>query len=64
MSAKYCLHTLNSAYAMGVAEDLGSITPGKLANLIVTLPVPSLAFIPYCHQTPFIRQVLLRGKHI
>ena len=56
--------TLNSAYAMGVAEDLGSITVGKLANLIVTKPVPSLAFIPYCHQTPFICKVLLRGQEI
>ncbi len=56
--------TLNSAYAMGVSEDLGSVTVGKLANLIVTNPVPSLAFIPYCHQTPFISKVLLRGKHI
>ena len=56
--------TLNSAYAMGVAEELGSVTVGKLANLIVTKPVPSLAFIPYCHQTPFICKVLLRGKHI
>ena len=56
--------TLNSAFAMGVEEDLGSITIGKLANLIVTKPVPSLAFIPYCHQSPFISKVLLRGKHI
>lgn len=56
--------TLNSAYAMGVSDELGSITPGKLANLIVTKPVPSLAFIPYCHQTPFIAKVLLRGIHI
>ena len=56
--------TLNSAYAMGVSDILGSITPGKLANLIVTHPVPSLAFIPYCHQTPLISKVLLRGKHI
>ena len=56
--------TLNSAYAMGVAEELGSVTVGKLANLIVTKPVSSLAFIPYCHQTPFIAKVLLRGKHI
>lgn len=56
--------TLNSAYAMGVAEDLGSITVGKLANLIVTNPVPSLAFIPYCHQTPFIAKVLLRGQEV
>lgn len=54
--------TLNSAYAMGVSGELGSITPGKLANLIVTKSVPSLAFIPYCHQTPYIRQVLLRGR--
>lgn len=56
--------TLNSAYAMGVSDELGSITPGKLANLIVTKPVPSLAYIPYCHQTPFIAKVLLRGTHI
>lgn len=56
--------TLNSAYAMGVAEDLGSVTVGKLANLIVTKPVPSLAYIPYCHQTPFIAKVLLRGQEV
>lgn len=56
--------TLNSAYAMGVAEELGSVTVGKLANLIVTKPVPSLAFIPYCHQTPFISKVLLRGQEV
>lgn len=56
--------TLNSAYAMGVSDELGSITPGKLANLIVTKPVPSLAFIPYCHQTPFISKVLLRGQEV
>lgn len=56
--------TLNSAYAMGVSDILGSVTVGKLANLIVTKPVPSLAYIPYCHQTPFISKVLLRGKHI
>gem|GEM_PF-5838602 len=54
---------LNSAYAMGVADILGSVTTGKLANLIVTKRVPSLAFIPYCHQTPFISKVILRGKH-
>lgn len=54
--------TLNAAYAMGVAEELGSITAGKIANLIVTVPVPSLAFIPYCHHTPFISKVILRGR--
>ena len=51
--------TLNSAYAMGVSDILGSITKGKKANLIITDPLPSLAYIPYCYQTPFIRKVLL-----
>jgi imidazolonepropionase len=51
--------TLNSAYAMGVSDIAGSITKGKRANLIITRPVPSLAFIPYCYQTPFIRKVII-----
>jgi imidazolonepropionase len=54
--------TLNSAYAMGVSDILGSITVGKRASLIITKPIPSLAYIPYCHQTPFISKVLLDGK--
>ena len=51
--------TINSAYAMGVSDTLGSITVGKKANLIITKPIPSLAFIPYSHQTPFIERVIL-----
>lgn len=54
--------TLNSAYAMGVSDITGSIATGKLANLIITKKIPSLTWIPYCHQTPFISKVLLRGK--
>ena len=56
--------TINSAYAMGVSGILGSITVGKKANLIITKPVPSLAFIPYSHQTPVIEQVILNGTLI
>ena len=51
--------TINSAYAMGVSDILGSITTGKKANLIITKPLPSLAFIPYSHQTPFIEKVII-----
>ena len=51
--------TLNSAYAMGVSDIAGSITKGKRANLVITRPLPSLAFIPYCHQTPFIDKVII-----
>lgn len=56
--------TLNTAYAMGVSDSLGSIAVGKTANLIITTPVPSLAFIPYSHQTPFIRKVILNGEEV
>ena len=56
--------TINTAYAMGVSDTLGSITVGKKANLIITRPVPSLAFIPYSHQTPVIERVILNGKTI
>ncbi len=56
--------TLNSAYAMGVSDIAGSITHGKLANLIITKKIPSLTWIPYCWQTPFISKVLLRGREV
>ena len=56
--------TINSAYAMGVSDTLGSITVGKKANLILTKPVPSLAFIPYSHQTPVIERVILNGETV
>jgi imidazolonepropionase len=54
--------TINTAYAMGVSDTLGSITKGKRANLIITKPIPSLAFIPYSHQTPFIERIIINGK--
>lgn len=56
--------TLNSAYAMGISEVAGSITAGKLANLIITKRIPSLTWIPYCYQTPFIDRVILRGRTV
>ena len=51
--------TINSAYAMGVSDEVGSITVGKRANLIVTHPLSSLTMIPYQYQTPFIRYNIL-----
>lgn len=56
--------TLNSAYAMGISEVAGSITAGKLANIIITKRIPSLTWIPYCYQTPFIDRVILRGRTV
>ena len=55
--------TLNSAYAMGVSGEAGSIARGKLANLIVTKPgFDTLGSIAYLYQTPFIDKVILKGK--
>lgn len=56
--------TLNSAYAMGVSDQCGSITEGKRADLILTRPGWNLTKIPYLHHTPFIRQVYLQGKAV
>lgn len=54
--------TLNSACAMGESKDFGSITRGKMANFYITKPLPSLAFIPYAHQTPIIERIVLKGN--
>jgi imidazolonepropionase len=54
--------TLNGAYAMSLGEEVGSITPGKLANLIITRPIPSLAYMPYAFGSNHIGQVLIRGE--
>ena len=56
--------TLNSAYAMGVSDQCGSITAGKHANLILTEPGWSVVKIPYLHQTPYIRKVFIHGKEV
>lgn len=56
--------TLNGAYAMDLGQELGSITPGKRANLIFTQPIPSLAYLPYAFGTNLIDQVMLNGVFI
>ncbi|MBO4570640.1 MAG: imidazolonepropionase [Bacteroidales bacterium] len=56
--------TLNSAYAMGVSNLTGSITPGKRADLILTFPGWNLTKIAYLHHTPFINKVYLNGNPI
>ncbi len=56
--------TLNGAYAMELGEELGSITPGKRANLIFTKPVPSLAYIPYSFGNNLIDKVMINGRFI
>jgi imidazolonepropionase len=54
--------TLNGAFAMGFGEELGSITIGKRANLIITKKIPSYQFIPYAFSTPFVDRIILSNK--
>ena len=56
--------TLNSACAMGLSHDYGSIAKGKVANFFITDPIPSLDFLPYAYTTPLIKQVFLSGQEI
>jgi len=56
--------TLNSAYAMGLSDELGSICRGKRANLIITKPIPSVEFLPYAYTSHLIDQVMLNGDLI
>lgn len=53
--------TLNGAYAMGLEQKTGSITKGKLANLIITKPINSYASIPYNFGSNKIESVYLKG---
>ncbi len=54
--------TLNAAAAMELEHELGSIAVGKRASLIITRPVPSLAFLPYAFGTDHIDTVIIDGK--
>ena len=53
--------TINGAYAMGISATQGSITKGKLANLIITKDIPSFHFIPYAFGSNLIERVMIRG---
>jgi len=56
--------TINAAYAMGVEDILGTITPGKKANLIITRPVSGYTFLPYAFGSDLVDQVVLNGKRV
>lgn len=56
--------TINGAYAMGLERNAGSITIGKLANLILTKPINSYAAIPYNFGSNQIDTVFIRGLKI
>ena len=54
--------TINGAYAMELSHEVGSITVGKKANVIITKAIPSLAYIPYRFGVDLVDRVVINGK--
>jgi imidazolonepropionase len=54
--------TLNSAYAMGISDELGTITVGKKANVFISKSIPGIEFIPYAYGSNKVDMVILNGK--
>ncbi|MBL7856793.1 MAG: imidazolonepropionase [Cyclobacteriaceae bacterium] len=53
--------TINSAYALELQDDLGTITRGKTANLFITKAIPSVAYMPYAYGSDVVETVILKG---
>lgn len=54
--------TINSAYAMGVSDILGSIAKGKIANFYITKPISTLEFMPYAFGNNKVDRIFLNGE--
>ena len=54
--------TINSAYAMHLQNEVGSISPGKRANLIITKDISTYGYIPYAFGSDLIDKIILNGK--
>ena len=54
--------TINGAYAMELEDEVGSITIGKRANLILTRSIPSIAYLPYSFGENLVDQVIINGE--
>jgi imidazolonepropionase len=54
--------TINAAAAMLEDRNVGSISPGKAANVIITRNIPSLAYIPYAFGSSPLEKVIINGK--
>lgn len=54
--------TINGAFAIDAADQIGSIAKGKLANIILTKPIRTLAAIPYHFSNNNINNVMVKGQ--
>ncbi len=54
--------TINTAYAMGVEKELGTIAKGKIANVIITKEIPSMEYMTYAYGENKVETVILNGE--
>ena len=50
--------TVNAAFAMGLSETHGRISLGRRSPILITKPIPSLAYIPYSFGESHVERVL------
>ena len=56
--------TINGAYAMGLSHKTGSITKGKIANIIITSEIESINDLPYFYGDNLVDKILINGEEI
>lgn len=56
--------TINSGYAMGVSDQLGSIAVGKRANFYITRPIPTYEYMPYAYGENKVERTFLNGVEV
>lgn len=54
--------TINTAVALELEQTHGSVAKGKVANVFITKPIPSVAFLPYAYGSNVIEKVILKGQ--
>ena len=54
--------TINGARAMELEASYGSIASGKVANLFITKPMPSIAYLAYAFGSDLTETIILNGK--
>jgi imidazolonepropionase len=54
--------TINTTIALELEQTHGSITKGKVANVFVTRPIPSVAFLPYAYGSNVVETIILKGQ--
>lgn len=56
--------TINTAVALELENTHGSISKGKVANVFITKPMSSVAFLPYAFGSNCIETTILSGNVI